>query len=530
MASTTIDNRSERLGLPWDRYGARALVFAYLTLLLGLPLFLFLRAGLPLGLDELGRHLLAPAAWTAFQDTLQTAALVTALNALLGLVTAYVLVRHPFPGHTLLNALIDLPLAIPTLMAGGLWALFGPGPLRGDQWFVPAGPHWALLLVTFPFVVRSVEPALRRLGRLQEDAAASLGASSWTIFWRITLPPLWLPLLGGALLTFGRTVGELTALLILVDTLPIGGQTPAAERLGVTVISLVMLVVAMLLMLLVAGLQRQRQPEGARPPATVSIPRPVARIGRWRRRLLVAVVWLYAGGLLIAFLAQVVGSGFHLVLMDALAGLPQLPFLPLVGLGLLIGLLTVLLQGIFGTLSAWVLVHHEFPGRGWIKSLLTLPFVLAPTLLAFTVGLLIARSPRFSGTTALDFVPLALLVTLFTTWPLVVRELIPLLRMAGVQQAQTAALLGASSWQRFWLVTLPAIRSGLLYGAVLTFVRTLGDFSMMVVIGHSVNDGGIPAAQISHANAQSVVLLLLLFLCLPLALRLWQRHQAEIGK
>jgi sulfate/thiosulfate transport system permease protein len=486
MASTAMHKGVAGVGLPWARYGVRALVFAYVALLLAMPLLFLARTGLQWDVDEVGRQLLAPAAWSAFQGTLWTATLVTALNALMGVVTAYVLVRHPFPGHGLLNALVDLPLVIPTLVAGGLWARFGQVEPVGERWFVPSGALWALLVVTFPFVVRSVEPVLRRLERVQEDAAASLGAGAWTIFWRITLPPLWLPLLVGALLTFARTIGELAALLIVAASLPVVMQTSAVQQPGVIVIAMVMLASACLLTLLVEGLQRQRQHEAVRRPVTVSTPRPAARIGRWRRRLLIGLACLYGGGLLIAFLAQVVGSLFQVELMAALGGLRQLQSWSLLGFGLVIAPATMLVQGILGTLLAWVLVHHDFSGRGWVKSLLALPFALSPIVIAFTISLLLTRTEQVRLGPTLDAVPLVILATLFVTLPLFVRKLIPPLRAAGLHQAHTAALLGASSWQHFWLVTLPAIRGGLLSGATLTFVRALGEFTMMVVIGSLV--------------------------------------------
>src|SRR5512137_1413320 len=138
------------------------------------------------------------------------------INTVMGALTAYVLVRYAFPGKSLLNGIVDVPLAIPTLVTGVMLViLFGPQAALGG-WldrslglkviFAPPGIVLALLFVTFPFVVRAVQPVLLGLDRGPEDAAATLGAGAWTIFRRVTLPPLILPLTSGALLSFARAI------------------------------------------------------------------------------------------------------------------------------------------------------------------------------------------------------------------------------------------------------------------------------------------------------------------------------------
>jgi sulfate/thiosulfate transport system permease protein len=188
-----------------------------------------------------------------------------------------VLVRYHFWGKGVLNAVIDLPLAIPTLVTGVmLVALYGPQQAVGgwlkQQWdisiiFAPPGIILALLFVTFPFVVRAVEPVLHSLDRSQEDAAASLGAGEGTIFWRITLPPLWQPIAAGALLSFARAIGEFGAIVIVAGNIPLKSQTAAVyvlgeveseNRLGASAISLVMIAIAFGLILLVDWLQKRR--------------------------------------------------------------------------------------------------------------------------------------------------------------------------------------------------------------------------------------------------------------------------------
>jgi sulfate transport system permease protein len=200
----------------------------------------------------------------------------------MGTMTAYVLVRYRFRGQALLNALVDLPLAIPTLVTGVmLVALYGPQQALGAWlkntlgWqiiFAPPGIILALLFVTFPFVVRAVEPVLAGLDRTQEDAAASLGAGPFTIFWRIVLPPLLLPLSSGALLSFARAIGEFGAIVIVAGNIPLRSQTAAVyvlgeveseNRLGASAISIVMVGLAFSLLLLVDWLQNRNRKEAA---------------------------------------------------------------------------------------------------------------------------------------------------------------------------------------------------------------------------------------------------------------------------
>lgn len=278
MSALSLSSRESGSSLPWGRWGIRAIAFTYLGVLLIVPLLVILQDGLSGGLGELWRQVTLPTAWHALKLTLWTAAVMTVINAVMGTLTAYVLVRYQFVGQGFLNALIDLPLAIPTLVTGVmLVALYGPQQAVGAwlkaTWgisiiFAPPGIILALLFITFPFVVRAVEPVLLTLDRTQEDAAASLGAGATRIFWQITLPPLLAPISGGALLSFARAIGEFGAIVIVAGNIPLRSQTAAVyvlgeveseNRLGASAISLVMITVAFGLILLVDWLQKRRQ-------------------------------------------------------------------------------------------------------------------------------------------------------------------------------------------------------------------------------------------------------------------------------
>ena len=282
IALTRAERPAKRPRLPWGTWGVRGVAITYLVVMLVIPLAVIFRDGLRGGVDELWRQITLPVAWHALGLTLWTAAVMTVINAIMGTMTAYVLVRYRFCGQALLNALVDLPLAIPTLVTGVmLVALYGPQQALGAWlkntlgWqiiFAPPGIILALLFVTFPFVVRAVEPVLAGLDRTQEDAAASLGAGPFTIFWRIVLPPLLLPLSSGALLSFARAIGEFGAIVIVAGNIPLRSQTAAVyvlgeveseNRLGASAISIVMVGLAFSLLLLVDWLQNRNRKEAA---------------------------------------------------------------------------------------------------------------------------------------------------------------------------------------------------------------------------------------------------------------------------
>jgi sulfate/thiosulfate transport system permease protein len=162
-------------------------------------------------------------ALTAFGVTLAASVLVAATGAVMGTVVAWALVRDQFPGQNLIGALIDLPFALPTIVAGlTLLALYGPGsPFGIHLAFTRAAVVLALLFVTLPFVVRSVQPVLIELDREVEEAAASLGASNAVTFRRILLPALRPAILSGAALAFARCVGEIGSLVLIVGKVQI---------------------------------------------------------------------------------------------------------------------------------------------------------------------------------------------------------------------------------------------------------------------------------------------------------------------
>lgn len=197
----------------------------------------------------------------AFKFTLLVSIAATAINAVAGTLIAWVLVRDEFAGKSLVNLLIDLPFALPTIVAGlTLLALYGPrGPAPVDVAFTRWAVLLALLFVTLPFVVRAVQPVLMELDREAEEAAASLGAGAFTSFRRVILPPLVPAIISGCGLALGRAVGEFGSVVLISGNLPlktevssvfIYNRIQSGDTSGAAAVSVVLLAASLVLLTL----------------------------------------------------------------------------------------------------------------------------------------------------------------------------------------------------------------------------------------------------------------------------------------
>ncbi|MHB8079559.1 MAG: sulfate ABC transporter permease subunit CysT [Candidatus Krumholzibacteriia bacterium] len=221
-------------GPEWSARLLRAIALGYVGLFVVLPLAaLCVRAGAP-GPAAFWASLRQPEALFSLWLTLRLAAVMIVINIVMGTLTAWVLVRHTFPGRGLVNALIDLPFAIPTIVTGlMLVILYGPQGAIGtflnahgiEVIYARPGIVLALLFVTLPFVVRAVQPVLMELDTDMEEAAATLGASRWTVFRRVLLPSLLPAILTGAALSFSRALGEFGSVIMVAGNIPLRTQT-----------------------------------------------------------------------------------------------------------------------------------------------------------------------------------------------------------------------------------------------------------------------------------------------------------------
>ncbi|NJN93876.1 MAG: sulfate ABC transporter permease [Anaerolineales bacterium] len=223
--------------------------------------------------------------------------------------------------------------------------------------------------------------------------------------------------------------------------------------------------------------------------APLVVPRPTIQRGVWQRRLLIGLVIGYAGLLIIAPLVSLTAGAFREGVGAIFAALSQPDVLASFWRTLLVSLIVVTVHAIFGTVVAWVMVRHDFPGRNLLNGLIDMPFAVSPVVAGYMLLLLFGRNGFLAPVlTALDIkiafaLPGIILATLFVSLPFMIRELIPVLEAFGVKQEQAAATLGANGWQTFWYITLPALRWGFIYGVTLTFARALGEFGAVLVIG-----------------------------------------------
>jgi sulfate/thiosulfate transport system permease protein len=255
--------------VPWGAAASGGAAVAWLSLIVLLPLLAVVARSLDGGLDVFWTQVSSRRAVSALELTLVTSAIVAVIDAVMGTLIAWVLVRDRFPGKSLVNAVIDLPFALPTIVAGlTLLALYGPkGPTPVDIGFTRIAILLALLFVTLPFVVRAVQPVLLALDAEVEEAAASLGAHPLTIFRRVILPALRPAILAGVGLAFGRALGEFGSVVLISGNLPfktetapvfVFGQLESDNVVGAAAVSVVLMAasVAILLLISVAGRER----------------------------------------------------------------------------------------------------------------------------------------------------------------------------------------------------------------------------------------------------------------------------------
>lgn len=214
--------------------------------------------------------------------------------------------------------------------------------------------------------------------------------------------------------------------------------------------------------------------------------------GVWIRRLLIAIVVAYVGGLILAPIGALVAGVFASGLSEALGTFSDPDVQAAFGLTLQISLITVVVHGVFGTATAWVLARQRFWGRRVLDAMVDLPFALSPVVVGYVVLLLFGREGLLGplldnlGIQVAFAVPGMVIATLFVTLPFMIRELVPIIEGLDREHERAAATLGASRLVTFWRVTLPALRWGLLYGLILTFARALGEFGAVLVAGGDI--------------------------------------------
>lgn len=259
--------RVTQLSWPWR------ITWLYLSLMLFLPVAAMLLKASTLNLPEIWRIATDPVALSTYNVTFITALFAAAINGVAGVAVAWVLVRYDFPLKRIFDAAIDLPFALPTAVAGltiatvysdngWIGSLFAPFGIKLA--FSRLGVAIAMVFISLPFVVRTVQPVLQAMETEVEEAAWSLGASQWQTFWRVVLPPLLPAILTGVALGFSRAVGEYGSIVLVAGNIPfqdliapvlIFQRLEQYDYAGATVIGAVLLLVSLLALVAINVLQ-----------------------------------------------------------------------------------------------------------------------------------------------------------------------------------------------------------------------------------------------------------------------------------
>jgi sulfate transport system permease protein len=268
-AGTLTRSRAPRAGLRLPGLGVGSgygVVVLYLSLIVLLPLAAVASEAFTAGLGTFWDQVTSPLAVKSLKLTVVCSLIVVVINAIFGTILAWLLVRDNFPGKSAVNAVIDLPFALPTIVASlTLLTLYGnDSPLGIHLAATRAAIVVALMFVTLPFVVRAVQPLLLEMDREMEAAAASLGAGSFTIFRRIIFPNLLPGLAAGVALAFARALGEFGSVLLFAGGLPdttvtsvfIRNQVESGNDVGASAVSMVLLAASLLLLGCVSLIQR----------------------------------------------------------------------------------------------------------------------------------------------------------------------------------------------------------------------------------------------------------------------------------
>lgn len=245
----------------------------YLSLLILLPLGGMILKASDLGWSQIIDIALGERSLAAFRVTFTASLLAATVNGFFGLIVAWILVRYPFPGKRFVDALVDLPFALPTAVAGITLATIYAGngwlgrfiePLGFKVAYTPVGIVVALTFVTLPFVVRTLQPVIEDIEPEVEEAAATLGASRWQTFSRIVFPAIFPALLTGFALAFARAIGEFGSVIFIAGNIPLVSEIVPLliiskleqyDVLGATALAVVMLAISFVMLLGINGLQ-----------------------------------------------------------------------------------------------------------------------------------------------------------------------------------------------------------------------------------------------------------------------------------
>ncbi|MEK4063053.1 MULTISPECIES: sulfate ABC transporter permease subunit CysT [unclassified Paenibacillus] len=254
-------------------WGFRSTILLYFVILIVLPILGVYYNSFSLGFGSFAEAISDPIAWKSVFLTLKLAVIATVINVVLGTMIAWVLIRYQFPGKALLNSLVDLPFALPTAVGGlMILLLLGPGSLIGglaealgfEIVFHQPAIVIAMVFVTFPFVIRAVQPLLEELDPSEEEAAYTMGAKSSRVFRQVILPSMAPGMISGGMLAFSRALAEFGAVVLVAGNIPgrtlvssvfIFGEVESDNPVGAAAVSIILLTLSFLILWMINLLQ-----------------------------------------------------------------------------------------------------------------------------------------------------------------------------------------------------------------------------------------------------------------------------------
>ncbi|CAM4452592.1 sulfate ABC transporter permease subunit CysT [Paenibacillus tarimensis] len=260
----------------WWSFGFRSAIMLYFIILIVLPILGVYTQSFSLGWAPFWESVSDPLAWKAVLLTIRLALIATVINVLIGTMIGWVLIRYRFFGRRILNSLVDLPFALPTAVGGlMILLLLGPGSFVGDAAqrlgfeivFHEPAIVIAMLFVTFPFVIRAVQPLLEEMDKAEEEAAYTLGASKAKTFLRVIFPTMLPGILSGAMLAFSRGLAEFGAVVLVAGNIPgktliasvyIFGEVESDNPQGAAAVSIILLTLSFLILWLLNVIQSRR--------------------------------------------------------------------------------------------------------------------------------------------------------------------------------------------------------------------------------------------------------------------------------
>ncbi|MCM3749829.1 sulfate ABC transporter permease subunit CysT [Paenibacillus pasadenensis] len=262
-----------RLRSSWWSFGFRTAILLYFFLLVILPIFGIYVQSFSQGWSAFAESVIDPLAWKAVLLTVRLAVLAALINLVVGTIIGWVLIRYRFPGRRLLNSLVDLPFALPTAVGGlMILLLLGPnsplGKLGFDIVYHEPAIVIAMVFVTFPFVIRGVQPLLEEMEASEEEAAYTMGASRSRTFFSVILPTMLPGIISGGMLAFSRALAEFGAVVLVAGNIPgrtlvasvyIFGQIESDNTQGAAAVSVLLLTLSFLILWAINIVQGRRK-------------------------------------------------------------------------------------------------------------------------------------------------------------------------------------------------------------------------------------------------------------------------------